>query len=373
MIEEFPDRGLVRRELYPWNDHEPDRFSQESLDFLNQQMKSVAPKLEVRATELPDLMPGREELGVTLKQLGLFALGDLEPGDILLNETSMLTATSRLNDTFCDACSAALPSLSKQQEEGCTVVSCRECGEAVFCSDNCLELAQSSYHPATCGADVSSISKDAPAEEAADALHSLLLLRALAMSVHQDVHPLDLPEVKYIWGDYNRTQTTAPLNNGFSGITRTLPFSFHANILLPIHILEKMDVNIFTTSHLYGTWVSNTLYAKFRGTASARQGRDGRPEIAAVHPLWSLANHSCEPNVTWEWQGAMKLWVRQERVKWLGKSESTPAIIPKGQEIMSHYCDIELPVKERREWAAGALGGLCRCERCVWEAKQGRE
>src|SRR6201986_5378631 len=41
MIEEFPDRGLVRRELYSWNDHEPDRFSQESLDFLNQQMKSV--------------------------------------------------------------------------------------------------------------------------------------------------------------------------------------------------------------------------------------------------------------------------------------------------------------------------------------------
>lgn len=45
--------------------------------------------------------------------------------------------------------------------------------------------------------------------------------------------------------------------------------------------------------------------------------------------------------------------------------------IKKGDEILSHYCDIELKVKERREWAAGALGGVCVCDRCVWEEKEG--
>jgi hypothetical protein len=37
---------------------------------------------------------------------------------------------------------------------------------------------------------------------------------------------------------------------------------------------------------------------------------------------------------------------------------------------MNHYCDIELPVQERREWAKGSLGGYCMCDRCRREAKE---
>lgn len=54
-IEDYPDKGSVRRELYPWNHHEPDRFSPEALQFLNDEMDRVAPKLEVRVVELPIL------------------------------------------------------------------------------------------------------------------------------------------------------------------------------------------------------------------------------------------------------------------------------------------------------------------------------
>lgn len=32
---DLPEQGSVRRELYPWNEHEPDRFSDSSLLFLN--------------------------------------------------------------------------------------------------------------------------------------------------------------------------------------------------------------------------------------------------------------------------------------------------------------------------------------------------
>jgi hypothetical protein len=54
-IEDYPDKGSVRRELYPWNHHEPDRFSSEAIQTLNDEMTQVAPKLEVRVSELPVL------------------------------------------------------------------------------------------------------------------------------------------------------------------------------------------------------------------------------------------------------------------------------------------------------------------------------
>lgn len=184
-----------------------------------------------------------------------------------------------------------------------------------------------------------------------------LLARLLAMAAHQDRHPLDVDEVKYIWGDFGGQ---AGSESGRISTAPRLPFSFAANIATPLHILEKMDIDVFATLPLYDLWVLNTLYAKFRGTASARKShRDGRPDVAAVHPLWCLANHDCAPNVTWEWAGRMVLSAR----------ESCP--IPTGHEILNHYCDIDLPVHQRREWAEGSLGGWCMCRRCQEEAAEG--
>ncbi|OJD34440.1 mynd domain-containing protein [Diplodia corticola] len=393
--DDYPDRTSVRRELYPWNTSEPDRYSPGSLSLLNEQIGSIAPKLEARVTELPLLTPdvdsatGRdpssESEPATIKQLGVFAREDVAPGERILDEKSLLTANARLHDSYCDACSAPLPDL-RNGSEASQCAFCEDCDDIVFCSQDCHDLAQEAYHPALCGNDVEAIAKDAPAAEAADALYSLLLLRALAMAETQEVHPLELKELKYIWGDYHipppgtsiplTPSPLGPAKDAFGGAPRTLPFSFSANVLTPLHMLEKMDVNIFTTSAKYDFWVFNTLYAKFRGTASARQGRDGKPDVGAVHPLWCLANHSCDPNVSWEWQGNMRFWVRSERVAWKGRKaqdddsserRSQPGL-RKGDEILSHYCDVDLSVTDRREWAAGALGGMCMCERCVWEA-----
>jgi hypothetical protein len=114
-IEDYPDRALVRREVYPWNPFEPGRYTSESLDLLNRHMQEVAPKLEVRVTELPllrqddDSSKRSEPSGETVKQLGVFAKEDLQPGEEILHETSLLTAHARLHDSFCDACSGELP------------------------------------------------------------------------------------------------------------------------------------------------------------------------------------------------------------------------------------------------------------------------
>ncbi|KAK3322538.1 hypothetical protein B0H66DRAFT_473309 [Apodospora peruviana] len=364
---ELPNRGAVRREVYPWNTYEPDRFSHESLSFLNKKLATMAPKCEVRVSSLPVLLEGESdtdgyEIIPTCSQLGLFAKENIAPGETVLEEYSLLTANNRHKESTCDACGSELPPLKL----GTQAQSCPECYDTVFCDEVCLSKAQEQYHPAVCDKDVDSIAKDPEASVADESLYILLLARLLAMSSHQDVHPLDLTEVKYIWGDFVPTS----INDLDLSINAepppewTLPFSFKSNIEMPLHILEKMDIDIYASLDRYDTWVFNTAYAKFRGTASARKTkRDGRPDVAAVHPFWCLANHDCNPNVTWEWGGRMVLWARETRV--VGNQ---PGGIKAGEEIFNHYCDVNLPVQDRREWAKGSLGGWCMCQRCRDEA-----
>lgn len=369
-INELPDQGVVRREVYPWNDHEPDRFSEASLSFLNNELANIAPKCIVQVSQLPVLLDGADhetdgyEIIPTCDQLGVFAKEDIGPGETVLQEYSLLTANNRLKDTICDACGTNLPPLG----EDSNAVSCPEGCDTVFCDEFCFGKAQELYHPAVCEKDVDSIAKDPDARDSDQSLYLLLLARLLAMSLHQERHPLEVKEIKYIWGDFvpTRVNTIDLSLNAGPPPEWTLPFSFHYNIEAPLHILEKMDIDIYATLAEHDLWVLNTCYAKFRGTASARKStRDGRPDVAAVHPFWCLANHDCNPNVTWEWGGRMKLWARETRV--VGNA---PGGIRAGEEILNHYCDVDLPVQQRREWAKGSLGGWCMCKRCRDESAQ---
>ncbi|ORY70140.1 wd and tetratricopeptide repeat protein [Pseudomassariella vexata] len=364
--DDLPDWGMVRREVYPWNRHEPDRFSEESLEFLNRELSTMAPKCEVQVAALPVLLEDASntddyDIIPTCKQLGVFAKEDIAAGETVLNEYSLVTANNRLKDSVCDACSSELPPLGNESE----AVSCPECYDAVFCNQFCFDEAQKQYHPAVCEKDIDSIAKDTD-KSADEALYLLLLTRVLAMATHQEIHPLEVKQIKYIWGDFvssfmNRINLS--LNAG-PPPAWTLPFSFTHNIETPLHILEKLDIDIYATIESHDIWVFNTLYSKFRGTASARKGlRDGRPEVAAVHPYWCLANHDCNPNVTWEWGGRMVLKAVEKRIV-----DDRPGGISRGEEILNHYCDINLAVRDRREWASGPLGGWCMCTRCRNEA-----
>lgn len=369
-VTQLPEDGLVRREIYPWNTHEPDRFSEETLSFLNDELQAIGAKCEVKAVDLPVLSDNASinSSGNSIShQLGLFATEDLEPGTTVLEERSLLAANNRLKDELCDACSTRFPPLDSPNS---TVISCPECDDITFCSPNCYELALETYHPAVCDKDLDAIAKDPKPEEKTTALYILLLTRALAMAETQELHPLELKEIKYIYGDFLPSSRNAiPLRpTSPPPPIWTLPFTFDTNIAAPMHVLEKMDVDIYANLENYDLWVLNTCYAKFRGTASARVNhKTGHPEVAAVHPLWCLANHDCDPNVQWEWNAKMRLWIRDERVM-RPNGEIPRGGIKKGEEIFNHYCDIELPVKERREWARGPLGGLCMCARCRQEA-----
>ncbi|KAI5926582.1 Wd tetratricopeptide repeat domain-containing protein [Camillea tinctor] len=366
-VNNLPDWGMVRREVYPWNSYEPDRFSDQSLSFLNNELATMAPKCTIQVAQLPVLLGGASrtdnyEIIPTCNQLGVFAKEDIAPGEDVLVEYSLVTANNRLKDMVCDACSGELPPLGSESP----ALSCPDCSDTVFCDQYCFDKAQELYHPAVCDKDVDSIAKDPDAKDADETLHLLLLARLLAMAAHQDIHPLDVSQIKYIWGDFVSSRSNEINLSPKAGPPPdwTLPFSFTYNIETPLHILEKMDIDIYATVAHYDLWVFNTLYSKFRGTASARKNpRDGRPDVAAVHPFWCLANHDCNPNVTWEWGGRMVLKARERRV--VGNA---PGGIKRGEEILNHYCDVDLPVQARREWACGSLGGWCMCQRCRDEA-----
>lgn len=214
-----------------------------------------------------------------MRQLGVFAKQDIAPGEQVLQEKSLLTAVSRLHESYCDACVATLPTSANSSgdtSESASIIACEDCDEVFFCSTDCHNMAQEQYHSTVCGV---SLEQKVPATEAADYLYSLLLIRALAMAEAQEVHPLMLKEVRYIWGDYHdylgvdlhrtwKVDARGQLVDPFASVPHTLPFSFNNNILTPLNILEKMNVNIFEQSHRYDTWIFNTLYGKIRGWSS---------------------------------------------------------------------------------------------------------
>lgn len=266
---QLPDEGWVRREIYPWNHHEPDRFSAQTLDSINQKLALVAPKCEARVTDLfslqetsaTDTSISRDKIPKN-KQLGLFAREKIQPNETVLDEFSLLVVNNRLEDSLCDACCVEIPHLQVDS----VAVSCQECYDISFCSKTCLDMAQQEYHPAVCGKDVHMVAKDPKPKDKPHALYFLLLCRVLAMSSTREIHPLDSPYVKHIWGDFRPSEENAQWSScnhpGTSLVAEkfwSLPFSFKYNVVEPLHILEKMDIDIYANLIHYDLWIFNTL------------------------------------------------------------------------------------------------------------------
>ncbi|CAK7266017.1 hypothetical protein SEPCBS119000_001807 [Sporothrix epigloea] len=395
---ELPNRGFVRREVYPWNNHEPDRCSPAYVASLNEQLAKVAPKCEVRAVQLPALavQSSRESAAVSTKcwQLGIFAKEPIAAGEVVLRESSLLSACNRQTAAACDVCSEIPGTDDKTDRKYSSVdstVSCNHCC-AVFCGEECYERALDAYHSPDCRwEEIAYLFEERSARDADDVLYMLLLARVLNMAKRQNCHPLELKEVKYLWGDFvpaaTNTQSAVSLHHltpyspevvamaaagGYAPAAWSLPFDYSENISTPLCLMEKLGLYTNTSLPEMGVWVTNTLYAKLRGTALARNSRrDGPMDVAAVYPLWSLANHDCDPNVTWEWHDHIVLRAKEQRVQ-LAEDKAAgatrPGGIAAGQEILNHYCDVDLPVQLRRNWARGKLGGTCMCLRCQNEA-----
>ncbi|KAF3922986.1 hypothetical protein ABW20_dc0103061 [Dactylellina cionopaga] len=240
--------GQVARVIYPWNDFEPDRTSPETVESLNAYVTAASSgNFEVRVTELPMLVPDAqfEEKLVTKtsRQLGVYATKDLPTDTQVFSERSILTVNNRLFDPLCDCCNGPLDPVG--------TLSCPDCADVMFCSERCKDEAIEKYHPTLCGIDIDFLFKSAHTPHAVandscatsksstptKALYSLLLLRTLAMALTQDVNPLELLPVKYLYGSSPPPPPpqTPP----------TLPFTFADNILSVFHILTRLEVDPF--------------------------------------------------------------------------------------------------------------------------------
>jgi hypothetical protein len=401
--------GWSQRQRYPWNEHEPDRLSPASLEEINEKLHEAAPDLDAKISVLPALAPDLEQtiqnLSIeqcdsdpknpdTSSQLGLFARTQLSPGATVLTERTALAGIRPHGEALCDACAADLESIDPADRRYCP--GCH----IPFCSEDCKVAAAQRYHfpneeddetdegyppeeapfcPGTiANEDIHNLGRAESSTTPEWDLYFLLLSRTLQMAETQDKHPLDLFEIKYLWGDFSPTPTITnlPVNSG----PKTLPYSVRHHVELPLQWFEilmksREGCTPYTAAWLekYDWWIIQTLFAKFRGVADAKQSTwTGKPEVAAVHPLWCLANHSCNPNVTWKPLGLRNLTVVQQRIWSEPDKPSSPwQGIEAGEEIFNHYTDIrERDCRERRERLNAVLGGDCRCERCAYESIQ---
>lgn len=86
--------------------------------------------------------------------------------------------------------------------------------------------------------------------------------------------------------------------------------------------------------------------------------------------LYSMFNHSCEPNITWECGGEVNFTGFSRHHGRTADPSNKIIAVKKGGECLSHYCDISLDYKERQEHAWGPLGGRCSCSRCTKEEEE---
>lgn len=255
----------VRREVYPWNSHEPNLEDSSVVASLNRAISDITLGTQLR---LLPREPGRGP------QLALFSTRDIEPGSLLLREVSSLQVINNSSDQstsmHCNNCASSLiapanlrddkgnkplgdafngsfstaKSTSDDDEEDAAHFSqkqkidsgaeltppgtppkpppqrnlpadikiCPDCDRACFCSRTCQEEARADYHQVLCGSGVEEGIYEAiqkhktlahqPVNAEAEQIYELLLMRIFALAKEKGIHPLDLDEVRWLDGDF---------------------------------------------------------------------------------------------------------------------------------------------------------------------------
>ncbi|KAK4634124.1 hypothetical protein CLAFUW4_01193 [Fulvia fulva] len=129
-------------------------------------------------------------------------------------------------------------------------------------------------------------------------------------------------------------------------------FSLEDDIAVINDFLQQMGIDIFANPN-YDTWTYFTIKARVDNNFCSD------PNTAAVHQLFSLFNHSCEPNVSWfrrdEDHTTMHMVTTQD--------------VSKGEQLFVCYDGFmdEKPLNERRDRFWQWINGPCQCTRCVRE------
>ncbi|KAI0128449.1 hypothetical protein BJ170DRAFT_721102 [Xylariales sp. AK1849] len=332
--------GLFARP-YPWmsdmlhkGDNTFQRLDQDMKIASQSRCRLVKSNIRVQATETTDGSVQLSRKGVKTDDVfGIVAAKDLWRGEEILTDESV-TVVTNLPDT-CEVCFAEL-----KAEKGVNLGCC----DTRFCTKKCADKAKATYHKAVCGKtfELSELKHMRPRIQT----RVLLILRILAMIVQAEqvsnpVHPLLHPAVNYLSTNYNDNSKYA--------------WSYLMDIILPNRILQTLGVDIFADLR-FDTWVLHTLHLRMTNNASGHQ--EGQYGWYHIHPLYTLFNHSCHPNVAWDDEKDGSSIVMRMKCD-----------VKKDEELLISYKpDMEFMDYEQRQMALRAwFGGDCGCPRCKAE------
>lgn len=170
----------------------------------------------------------------------------------------------------------------------------------------------------------------------------LLLCRTLLCSIQQNLpSPIDLPAIARLTPSHHRQTPRI--------------FDLDDHIRIPNDALQRFGIDIFA-NHAYDTWVLFALRRRLSNNSWSS------PIAMALSPIFSLFNHSCEPNCEWKSKRDHRtLEVRVERD------------VAKGEQLFVEYDSYA-----REEGLEGRRGKLkfwierCMCSRCAREEGEER-
>lgn len=201
-------------------------------------------------------------------------------------------------------------------------------------SEGCLQQ----YHPNLPNDDGPSLRwvRDRVGKHAADVL---LLCRTLMSCVKRDLaSPFDLPAIARLVPSYHLQKAR----------------SFYLDETAITHdALQHFGIDIFA-DHRYDTWVLFTISARLRNNSWTT------PLAAALSPIFSLFNHSCEPNAEWQTK-------RDHRTIHVRVLRDVAA----GEQLFVEYDSYahEKPLEARRRHLAQWFE-RCMCSRCAREERE---
>lgn len=131
-------------------------------------------------------------------------------------------------------------------------------------------------------------------------------------------------------------------------------FSLDHDIAVPNEALQHFGVDIYADQH-FDTWVLFTIAARLDNNSWST------PTCAVLNPLFSLFNHSCDPNVDWKSSNDHRT------IKMTTKRD-----VAKDEQLFVEYDSFEhkKPLAQRRERLSRWIDGPCLCSRCVREERE---
>lgn len=309
---------------YPWDTH----------DLRTKNPTAILVDIQRRIEQSSgSFLTAREQRGYgsSQLQLGIFTTKFIKHPQTLLTEpfANMLCTNSNIDSKMvCDNCNTDIRLIKYH---------CRLC-QTVFCNENCFMMAQSKHHRQLCGKNIDAILNNIKTSSTTRSLIPLLILRAFAISITTNTHPLDLTSVRYL----SNIQFEAKLHRQFD--TKLFDdFKAVTDILGLQPFNQDFDFSVFLT--LNDIFASNVFAIK---------NAEEVPWKGYILPNIDMFNHSCEPNAVL----SMEEGGSRFTVKTLGD-------LQKDTEVCISYIASDMMKDDRQKNLLNGWGFVCKCRKCL--------